>query len=186
MRILKIVLFSVLGIIILLLLLAVFVKKDYVVTRSVVIEKPRGLVYNYVKYLKNQDNYSKWAALDPNMKKSFKGTDATVGFVSAWEGNKKVGKGEQEILALKENERIDYALRFKEPFEDEAHAFISFSQAPYNATNVVWSIDGKMVYPTNLFLLVMNMDKEIGSDLETGLTNLKRLLENSSAVTLGP
>ncbi len=181
MRILKIILFSILGIIILLLLVGLFVKKEYVVTRHVTIEKPKSLVYNYVKYLKNQDNFSKWAALDPNMKKTYRGTDATVGFVSAWEGNKQVGKGEQEILSLKENERIDYGLRFQEPFEDKAHSYISFVQAPHDATNVVWSINGKMPYPMNLMLLFMSMDKQIGGDLETGLSNLKRLLENTAA-----
>lgn len=38
---------------------------------------------------------------DPNMRKNFKGTDGTVGFCYAWDGNKKAGKGEQEIIALK-------------------------------------------------------------------------------------
>jgi hypothetical protein len=32
-------------------------------------------------------------------------------------------------------------------------------------------------YPFNLMLLFMNMDKMIGDDLSTGLTNLKTLLE---------
>ena len=36
--------------------------------------------------------------MDRNVKKSFKGTDGTVGFVAAWDSdNKKVGKGEQEV-----------------------------------------------------------------------------------------
>jgi hypothetical protein len=34
-----------------------------------------------------------------------------------------------------------------------------------------------MPYPMNLMLLCMNMDKMIGKDLETGLTNLKGVLE---------
>jgi hypothetical protein len=36
--------------------------------------------------------------MDPDMKKTYRGTDGTVGFVSEWESNKKdVGTGEQEI-----------------------------------------------------------------------------------------
>ena len=37
--------------------------------------------------------------------------------------------------------------------------------------------DGKMNYPMNLMLLFMNMDKMIGKDFESGLKNLKTILE---------
>ena len=32
------------------------------------IEKPNNEVFQYVKFLKNQDNFSTWAQKDPNMK----------------------------------------------------------------------------------------------------------------------
>ena len=40
--------------------------------------------------------------MDPNIKTDFRGTDGTVGFISAWDSNniKNVGKGEQEILNM--------------------------------------------------------------------------------------
>ncbi len=79
------------------LIIALFVKKEYEVEREVTINKPKEEVFNYVKHLKNQDNYSKWVRMDPNMRKDFKGIDGTVGFVYAWDGNKDAGKGEQEI-----------------------------------------------------------------------------------------
>jgi hypothetical protein len=40
------------------------------------------VVYDYVKYLKNQNDYSVWAKIDPGMKTEFRGKDGTVGFVS--------------------------------------------------------------------------------------------------------
>src|SRR5690606_7302599 len=85
------------------LIIALFVKKDYAVQREVTIDKPKQEVFDYIKYLKNQDNYSKWNKIDPEMKKSYKGTDGTVGFISRWESNKKeVGWGEQEIKKITE------------------------------------------------------------------------------------
>ncbi len=40
---------------------------------------------------------------DPLMKKQFKGTDGTVGFLYAWDSqNNEVGKGEQEIERIKD------------------------------------------------------------------------------------
>jgi hypothetical protein len=36
-------------------------------------------VFNYLKLLKNQDNFNKWAMTNPDSNKEFKGTDGTVG-----------------------------------------------------------------------------------------------------------
>ncbi|HNI45643.1 MAG TPA: SRPBCC family protein, partial [Chitinophagales bacterium] len=99
------------------LLLAFFVKKNYTIARSIIIRQPKSLVFDYIKLLKNQDNYSKWATMDPNMNKTYRGTDGTVGFVSAWESpNRNVGKGEQELTNVIQGERIESELRFFRPF----------------------------------------------------------------------
>jgi hypothetical protein len=46
-------------------------------------------------------------------------------------------------------------------------------------TKVDWQLDSAMAYPMNLMLLFLNMDKMIGADLETGLKNLKEVLDNN-------
>lgn len=159
------------------LIAALFIKKDYSVEREITINKPKQEVFEYVKYLKNQNNYSKWARMDPKMKTEFRGTDGTVGFVSAWESEAdSVGKGEQEIKGIKDGEKIDYEIRFIKPFESNANAFMT-TEAAGNQTKVKWGFNGRMPYPMNLMLALMDMDKAIGSDLQTGLTNLKGILE---------
>lgn len=162
------------------LLVALFVKKEYSVERDITINKPKQEVYNYIKYLKNQNNFSKWASMDPNMKKEFRGTDGTVGFVSAWDSDKKdVGKGEQEIKNMHEGERIDYEIRFIRPFASIAPAYLATESAGDNQTKVKWGFNGHMPYPMNLMLVFMDMDKLIGGDLQTGLNNLKNILEKN-------
>src|SRR5690606_27495208 len=90
------------------LLLALFVKQDYKVETQVVIQQPAQLVFDYIRFLSNQDNFSVWAAMDPNMQKSYRGVDGTVGFISSWRSdNPDVGSGEQEITAITEAERIE-------------------------------------------------------------------------------
>ncbi len=178
MKILKRILLGLLGLIALLLLIGLFVKKEYTVEREVTINKPSQEVFNYLRLLKNQDNFSKWAKMDPGMKKTYTGTDGTVGFVSAWESDRdSVGAGEQEIKAIEEGKRIDYELRFKEPFESTASASMSTEATGENQTRVKWSFKGSMPYPMNLMLLFMNMDKMLGNDLSTGLNNLKGIME---------
>src|SRR5690606_41185411 len=105
MRFIKKFLLGLLIIIAIALIAAAFMKKDYTVQRDVVINQPESVVFEYIKYLKNQDQFSKWGQMDPNMKKSYEGTDGTVGFISKWEGNKDVGIGEQEIKNIVPNER---------------------------------------------------------------------------------
>lgn len=172
-----IVLYIILGIIAFLLVAALFVSKDMKATREIVINKPKDTVFNYIKYLKNQDNFSKWASMDPNMKKEYRGTDATVGFVSAWEGNKKVGQGEQEIKGIDEGKKVDYELRFVKPFKSVSKAVMTTEAVNDTTTKVTWGFQGQMNYPMNIMKLFMNMDKAVGDDFSTGLNNLKTVLE---------
>ena len=178
MKILLTVLLILAGIIVLLLILALFARKDYAVEREVKIDRPLATVFDYIRYLKNQDNFSKWATMDPAMRKSYRGTDGTVGFVSAWESSMKgVGKGEQEITGVTEGERIDYEIRFIKPFEARASAYLKTTALSENQTLVTWGFTSSMKYPTNLMLLFMDMEKSIGNDFETGLKNLKDVIE---------
>ena len=160
------------------MILALFTKKEYAVEEEIAINKPKQEVFEYIKYLKNQNEYSKWATMDPEMEKSFRGTDATVGFVSAWKSdNKDVGSGEQEILKIDDGERIDFELRFFEPFESTESAYMTTQSLSDNQTEVKWGFKGHMDYPMNLMLLFMDFEGIIGNDLATGLQNLKRKLE---------
>lgn len=171
--------FTVIAIIIAIpLVVALFVKKDYVVEREIIINKPKAEVFEYIKFLKNQDNYSKWNMMDPDMKKTYQGTDGTVGFISAWESKKEnVGAGEQEIVNMIDGERIDMKLRFKVPFEAQNDAYMITEDMSNNQTKVKWGFKGAFPYPFNLMGLFMDMEKAVGGDLEVGLQNLKNLLE---------
>lgn len=172
-----IILYIILGIIAALLIAGLFIPKGMKATREIIINKPNAEVFNYIKQLKNQDNYSKWGSMDPNMKKEYRGTDATVGFVSAWEGNKKVGAGEQEITGIEEGRKLSTELRFIKPFKSVARSAMTTEALSDNSTKVSWGFEGQMNYPMNIMKLFMNMEKSIGNDFSTGLSNLKSLLE---------
>ncbi len=174
----KYLLYFLLGLAVIILIAAGVTKKEYSVERSVSINQPKQVVYDYVKYLKNQNNFSVWSKIDPNMKVEYRGTDGTVGFVSAWDSPvRDAGQGEQEITGIKEGERIDYVLRFMKPMKSTDNAFISFASENDSTSMVKWGFYGKMKYPMNLMLLFMDMDAILGKDLQGGLDNLKSILE---------
>lgn len=178
MKIIKGLLFFILGLIALGLIIALFVDKEFGCTREVTINRPKQEVFNYIKYLKNQDNFSVWAKMDPNMKKDFKGTDGEIGATQFWDGNDKVGKGEQEIKKIVEGESVDFELRFLKPWESTSQAYMTTKSETDSSTKVQWGMHGKSPYPMNLMNLFMDMDKMVGPDLQTGLDNLKALLES--------
>ena len=175
MRIIKTILKIIVALVVILLVAPLFMSKDYQVEKSITINKPKTEIFNYIKSLKNQDNFSKWAKMDPNMKKSSKGTDETVGFTTMWEGNSDVGKGEQEIKKITEGQRMDFELRFEKPMKDVAQAYMTTDSVAPNQTLVKWGITGHMNYPMNIMGVFMN--KMLGGDFETGLANLKALQE---------
>ncbi len=178
MNVLLIVLVIVAAVVVLLLIIALFTSKEYQVTRDIVIGQPSRKVFDFIKYLRNQDNFSKWATMDPDMKKEYRGTDGTPGFVSAWESEKKnVDKGEQEIIKITDGERIDFSIHFIKPIDGLATAYMTTTGESENQTRVTWSLKAGMKYPMNLMLLFMNMEKMIGDDLQIGLNNLKSQLE---------
>jgi hypothetical protein len=113
MNILITILLTVACIIALLLIIALFMKKEHYVKREIVINAPAQKAFDFLKLLKNQEQFNKWAtAGKANRQEEFKGTDGTVGFVYAWSGEKSAGQGEKEIMSLEEGKKIETEIRF--------------------------------------------------------------------------
>lgn len=165
-------------VIIILLIIAGSSSDKYLIKRNIIINRPKAELFNYIKYLANADNYSKWVMADPNLRKTYTGTDGTIGFVSAWDsGVKQVGKGEQEIIDIREGERIDYEIRFEKPFKGTSFAHLTTEEASGNQTKVNWVFSGVRNFPMKIFHLLFNLKKALGKDLGTSLSNLKTVLE---------
>jgi len=166
------------AIITIVLVAAAFLPKEFSAERSIEINQSNEIVYAYLHLLKNQENYSVWGKIDPKIKKSFKGIDGKVGFVSTWKSKKEsVGAGSQEIIKLVKNQRIDTKLRFTSPFESESDSRILTQKINKSKTKVSWRLKGSFPYPVNIFLLITDMDKELGKELVNGLKNLKLVLK---------
>ena len=164
----------------LLLIAALFIKKKYSIRKEIIIRRPLEEVFDYVRYLRNQDHYSKWVMADPSMKRNFSGQDGLPGFIYAWDGNDKVGKGEQEILHIDKGSRIEIEIRFERPFRSIARTPITTERISQNETRVGWGMEGTNKYPLNLMhLLVANVLKR---DLGISLQNLKNIIENRQTV----
>ncbi len=166
-------------------IVAAFVDGKYAVEKEITIDASKDRVFDYVKYQKNQADYTTWAQKDPNMEVTFEGVDGTVGAIRKWESdNENVGKGEQEIKKIIEGEKIESELRFFEPFEATDQAYMTTEAISENKTKVKWGFYGEMPYPMNIMMLFMNMEEMVGGDLQTGLNNLKKVLESEDEMMM--
>jgi hypothetical protein len=177
MKILKRILFVLLGLIAVLLIVALFLPKTYTVSVATTINKPKQAVFDYVKLIKNQEKYSVWVLDDPNSKPTYTGIDGTVGFVSAW-NSEITGVGEQEITKIIDGERIDVDLRFKKPMESNQKAATIIKEMSANQTQITSEFYGSDAYPFNLLSFI---GKNMINDAETkSLKNLKDILEKTN------
>ncbi|MFD2163512.1 SRPBCC family protein [Paradesertivirga mongoliensis] len=159
------------------LIIALFLSKDYGVEAETVVNKRSENVFNYIRYIKNQELYSKWVMADLEMKREYRGADGSPGFIYAWNGNNKAGEGEQEITGITENEKLDLEIRFKRPFEGKAYTSITTQAVEDNKTRVTWKMTGRNNYPLNLMTLLLK--GTLKKDLEISLNNLKNILEKN-------
>ncbi|HEY6978415.1 MAG TPA: SRPBCC family protein [Chitinophagaceae bacterium] len=150
--------------------------KEMMIEKHVSINKNITEVFNFLKQTKNQDQFSVWNMKDPNMQKTYSGVDGTKGFVYSWDSkDKNVGAGSQEITNIGEGSRIDYEIRFIRPMQNTAISSFILSNTGENNTSVTWTFRCPTKFPMSLFTPVFkNM---LGKQLNTGLQNLKELLE---------
>lgn len=177
MTILNIVLIVIGCLVALFLILAAVNSKELIIEKSIVVNRPRNDVYDFLKITKNADTYNAWNMMDPDMKKEYRGTDGTVGFVYAWDSNKKknVGAGEQETKVLRPGEYIEHELRFIRPMNDLAKAYFHLTDAGPNQTKVSWTFDSKLKFPgTAMKGMIRGI---LTKSLVSGLSNLKKELE---------
>jgi uncharacterized protein YndB with AHSA1/START domain len=164
------------AIVALFLIIALVVKKEFTLEKQVVINRPKADVFNYLKLIRNQEQYSVWVMKDPNIKIVYTGTDGTVGFTSSWvSDDRNVGIGEQEIIRMKEGESMEVEIRFKKPFEGTNYARTTVTSVNPNQTTVTNLFSGTSKFPMNIMNLFM--DKLVGKDMQQNLVNMKNNLE---------
>jgi hypothetical protein len=142
------------------------------------------------------DNFKSWAAWspwdkrDPAMKRSYDGPPSGVGASYSWEGNKEVGQGRMTITDSKpprggsaETAHVSIRLEFIKPFASVASSeFIVKPETDDHAATVSWVMEGRNNLMGKAFGVFMNMDKMIGGDFESGLSNLKTVSEAEAEV----
>jgi len=149
----------------------------YTVERSATINASAADIFDRISRFTRWEEWSPWEDLDPDMKKTYTGTDGEVGSHYAWNGNRRAGAGSMTLTKADAPNGIASDLTFTRPFKSTSTMEISLAPQG-DSTNVHWT----MTSPHNLITRVMNlfgmMDKQIGKDFEKGLAALKAQAES--------
>lgn len=150
--------------------------------RSIVINASPAAIFPYLNDFHKSSEWSPWRKLDPNMKQVFDGPEEGVGAKMAWtSANGEVGEGEQWIEESEANKRVKSGLKFGGM---EGDFYGEFVLEPVDGgTKVTWHYFGdvgKASASGALFgkFFGMFMDSMLGPQYETGLSDLKTLVEN--------
>jgi len=146
------------------------------VQRVTTVKAPPEKIFSLINDFHQWGTWSPYETKDPAMKRSYSGADSGQGAVYGWEGNKNVGSGRMEILDAQAPSKIVIKLDFFAPFE--GHNTAEFTMLPQgDVTNVTWLMHGPVPFMAKIMHVLMNIDRMVGKDFETGLANLKRLTE---------
>ncbi|MBS1568653.1 MAG: SRPBCC family protein [Bacteroidetes bacterium] len=175
MRALKTLLIILLAVVVLAVLLGLLGPKHSHLERKTVIAAPSAMVWDHVKSLKAENEWSPFIAMEPNMKVTYEGTDGEVGSKSAWQGEK-MGKGEQTITVVEPGKQIGVDLHFMEPFDAMAKGAINLVPKG-DSTEVSWSFDGENGFLSRIIYVFKDMDAMMGPVFASGLSELKKMCE---------
>ena len=149
---------------------------EFRVARSANILAPPAAVFPHVNELKKWEAWNPWGKIDPAMKESYEGPVAGVGAVYSWAGNKKVGEGRMTIIGSRPSELVQLKLEFFKPMAGICIAEFTFKPLD-NQTAVTWTMTGTNNFIAKAMCLFMNMDKMVGGQFESGLAQMKSVVE---------
>ncbi len=180
MKLVKFALVSVFALLALVVAAALLLPRSIIVERSETVQAPASTVFPYVRYFERRQSWSPWRDLDPAMKAQIVGPDGLAGTVHRWDGNDQVGSGEEEIVGMEENHRVDTLLRLRGPFTVQAESWLVL-EPQGEATQVTWGYHGGIPLFLNVLAPLIDFDQAIGADFEKGLRRLKELCEADEA-----
>ena len=165
MKALKIAGLVVLALVAVVVVIGLILPKEVSTERSIVIDAPKDVVFAQLANLEAMQSWSPWAERDPNAEMSYEGTPGAVGSSMSWKGNKEMGSGTQEIVAVEEGKRIDTKLKFFEPMESEADAWLVLDEVE-GGTKVTWGLRTGTPFPVNIMMQMIGMKKSINNDFD--------------------
>jgi hypothetical protein len=146
------------------------------IERATRIEASPEKIFPLINDFRSWGYWSPYEKLDPIMKRTYSGPANGNGAVYEWEGNNQAGQGRMEIMDSYPPSTIAIKLDFIKPFEGHNTAEFTL-EARGDSTNVTWAMYGSDPYIAKVMTIFFSRDRMVGAQFETGLANLKTIVE---------
>jgi len=170
------ILYSILGLLTIIILASFFLPDFIVVEEKIIISAPSNEIFNHIANLEEFIIWSPWNEKDPYMKNYFEGEPMTVSSNYKWEGNRKVGKGTMTLTHIEANRKVSMELDFG--FQRTSKINFNLTQE-MEKTEVSWQILTPLGKNPIAKFFGPLMKKVITNDFKKGLYNLKKKIEKT-------
>lgn len=169
MKILKVLVFGLVGLLVVLLIAGFFMPKSWRVQRSVTIDAKPETIQPHVADLSRWPEWMPWMVEDPQTTVSFEGERTEVGSVMRWH-SAKTGDGALKLTKTSPAAGIEYELSMKE-FDTPAHGSIALTPDG-SRTRVTWTDEGDVGANPFMRLAVPLLEAMLGKYFDRGLATL--------------
>ncbi len=148
------------------------------IKRSIAVKASPEKVFALINDFDHWGGWSPYEKKDPAMKRTRSGPARGAGAVYAWEGDSTIGVGRMTIAESVAPSRVRINLDFEKPMK--ANNVVTFTLTPgSDGTTVTWDMQGPTPFLGKIIHVLIDMDKMVGTDFETGLVSLKALAEQN-------
>jgi effector-binding domain-containing protein len=146
-------------------------KGDFNVTRFIIIDIPRPVIFNYINDYKNWEDWDSRKEDDPGLKFVYPENTVGKGAFYNWSGND--GDGKTITVFVKENDSIAQKVIYS---GKELQAYISFKDT-LGKTKVTWSSKGNVDFMAKVYATFTGgVNRMIANRYERSLNNLNKVI----------
>ena len=175
MRTIKIILFSIVGLLVLFFAVGFLLPREVSVERSIEIDASPQEVFEMVNDFQQFNRWQPWAQIDPDTRYVYEGPATGAGSRMMWySDHPEVGDGKQEIILSEPYSKVRMALDFGAGGLGYADYLID---ATDDGSELTWTLESDMGGNPIARYIGLALDGMIGPSYEQGLANLKNILE---------
>lgn len=149
----------------------------YRIERKISIVVPIKTVFDELNNLELWQSWSPWKQVDPTIEVEFPGIKSGVGAVQKWK-SKSSGDGDLEIISSDTPNSLRYKLNMD--WGSVSIGGFDLSTGSDGQTQVIWFMEGDSKLSERIFWVLMEVEENIASDFDRGLSNLKTKLEKAA------
>ena len=177
MKIVRIVLFGLFGLVLLYLIFALLGPSQARVERSITIDAPQDVVWEYVNSLQDMEKWNPWVEMDTAMEATYSGEPGAVGSTYSWISDSvNVGVGTQTITQVVAKDSIVTELEFEGM--GTSTAWVRLEAKSADQTTVSWGLYSEFPFFARPMLLFVDFEEAIAKDYDKGLADLKEWVES--------